>query len=251
MVFEVAYPDPTVVDLVPPCISDFAFDSRYQPAFTLFTTFSIASGEGTEPIVSHMAADTSSASLRQPTHSPLSWGRFETIITYSELLTTLVLDGVHFADVPAGVFASSPLFNLGILDVRFRGILSMTQRFGALTPPPFIPSFSDATPFRIFRISSHACMHMQLGSSIFASSLANTVVLDLHDASLAAFNSFSMACNAVAHYSANNWRAGPKLEELRVREVALTRLVDLVCARLDPISKAWLGEEESLTMNIL
>ncbi|KAJ6459156.1 hypothetical protein C8R47DRAFT_1226695 [Mycena vitilis] len=246
--FELVYPDPFAVGVIPPFISDFIFDGRDSPAFPPFSTFTISAVRLPITLASHMSSDTCSAAVRQPINLALSWERFGTLLGASALLDTLVLHGIEFEDVPSYVVGSIPLPNLTTLDVRFSGRRSMGSALMRLNLPRFhtlvfrcdtlgdVSCFSSslavfAVRTRTFRfITSKRCFVSGRFRHIF-SLLHRATVVDLRAASYAAFKSFLSASSATYPSAATRWRSCPALTHLLVPYIPMPKLIELVHRR--------------------
>ncbi|KAJ6462342.1 hypothetical protein C8R47DRAFT_1225491 [Mycena vitilis] len=244
-VFELVYPDPHLVDVLLPFVSDFIFDSSDRPSFPPFTALTITPTHLPVTVASHLSALSCSFAVRQPIHIPLAWERFTTLLLASSRLTTLVLDGVHFADVPDTFIAAVPLPGLTVLDVRFRGRTSMGIAVQRLNLPAlhalvfrcdtmddlicflsYMPSL--ACRARAFRLITgrHCCVS---GRFRHLYSLLHRVErLDIRSVSAAAFSSFLNVSTALYPHSGTKWRGCPALTDILVGPIPLKTLVGLV-----------------------
>ncbi|KAJ6457539.1 hypothetical protein C8R47DRAFT_1227353 [Mycena vitilis] len=246
--FEVVYPDPTLTDVVPSCISDFVFDTRLRPSFPPFTTFTIAPISLPITLASHMSSDICSAAVRQPVDTPLQWCRFSALLGASFSLDTLVVDGINFADVPACLVAAAPMPNLKTLDVRFRGRTSVGNALQHLNLPCFqtlifrCDSIADlngflsslpifATRARHFHLVTGKRCHVSSRFKNLYAMLLRVELLDLSEASPQAFKAFMAASLPTHPHASSKWSGCPALTELRVTSVPLATLVQLVFNR--------------------
>ncbi|KAJ7626519.1 hypothetical protein DFH06DRAFT_1339217 [Mycena polygramma] len=197
--FVLVYPDPIGGLVVPSCVSDFVFD---EP------------GDACVPyLVPRLACLRPAALQRSPSVvsilSPVG-GSFA--------LTTLILDGVNFADVPQSVIAGAPLPNLTTLDVRFRGRMPMGRALMHLNLPRF-----HTLVFRCDTIGDLRCF---LSCMPLFAVRARSFRLVNDRRSTFAFKAFLATSSDLFSNPATD--ACPALAEFSVRAVHIKSLVDLV-----------------------
>ncbi|KAJ7631401.1 hypothetical protein DFH06DRAFT_1140642 [Mycena polygramma] len=214
--------------------------------FRPFTSLSWIAGAGSNPSVTYTTSEIASCSIVHPSAQLVYWMVVICVLTSSNLIDTLLLDGLPFNYHPGTLTCSPPMHALVRLDVAFRGSDNMAQLVTRLNAPSLkvlrvtVTSPRDvqclcACPGLLATIEDLVLTgSCAAGNEFYAiySLLHRTTLIDLRSASNIFFSALAVASRRPRPQLGPNWNACPFLKHLVLSQVSLRDVQALLLMRL-------------------